>query len=74
VKAFVDAAKKAGKIRPELDSAHLIITFLGATVFYFAYASTLKDMIRKEPLSPAGMRERKEQMRFTLQALLSSKP
>lgn len=55
-------AQREGILDTEIDTAHLIISFLGVISFYFAYASTLHDMLKQDPLSEKGLKERKEQV------------
>lgn len=65
-------AQREGLLDPTIDTAHLIISFLGSITFYFAYAPTLYDMIKKDPLSEKGLKERKEQVLKLLKGVLKS--
>ena len=69
MEALLKKAQAQGTLRPELDPAHLIISILGATTFYFAYAPTLFEMVHGDPLSPEGLKKRKEQMQRFIEAL-----
>lgn len=46
----------------ELKPDHLIVTFMGAISFYFAYANSLEDIFQKPPLGAEMLQERKEQV------------
>lgn len=65
-------AQVQGKIDENLDVAHLIISYLGATFFYYAYAPTLADVFGKNPLSEEALVERKSQMELFLQKLFKA--
>jgi TetR/AcrR family transcriptional regulator len=67
--ALVRAAQKAGRLDRRLDATHLIITFLGAVVYYFAYAPSLSDMLGKDALAPATIRERRREVMRLLAAI-----
>lgn len=62
IEGMVEQAKKDGVIPQELKSSHLIVSFMGAIVFYFTEAHTLKDIFQHQPLSKSALEERKEQM------------
>src|SRR5690606_4248640 len=66
---FLQAAKEEGFLPKELDTGHLVVSFLGAISFYFAYAPTLKEMIGKDPLSKETLRQREEHLIQLLEAL-----
>ncbi len=63
-------AQREGVLDPSIDTAHLIISFLGVITFYFAYAPTLYDMIQKDPTSEKSLKERKEQVLKLLKGVL----
>ncbi len=65
-------AQREGLLDPSIDTAHLIISFLGVISFYFAYASTLHDMLKKDPMSQESLKERKEQVLTLLKGVLKS--
>ncbi len=60
--ALVQAAQAAGLLSAELKPGHLIVSFLGAMSFYFAYSNSLEDIFQRPPLSPEMLAERKEQV------------
>ena len=62
MEALVKAAQAAGLMTPELKPDHLIVSFLGAISFYFAYANSLEDIFQRPPLSAEMLAERKEQV------------
>jgi TetR/AcrR family transcriptional regulator len=70
VEFLVAEAKRQGILPRAVDPAHLIISFLGAVTFYFGYAPTLTDMLGKDPLAPATLRQRKQQLTELLAAAL----
>ncbi len=61
IEAMVLQAQRDGVIPKELKANHLVISFMGAIVFYFTEAHTLKDIFQHQPLSKAALKERKEQ-------------
>lgn len=73
MEALVRGAQEGGFLNKELDAAHLIVSFLGAISFYFAYAPTLGDILHKDPFSEEALAERRMQVLQLLSAL-SSKP
>ena len=62
MEALIQMAQGAGLMSPELKPSHLIVTFMGAISFYFAYANSLEDIFHKPPLSPEMLAERKDQV------------
>ncbi len=66
---IIHEAQKEGLLDPDFDPGHLIISFLAMTTYYFAYAPSLADIIRKDPLAPATLRERKKQTTLLLEAI-----
>lgn len=66
------AAQEEGWIDRRLRPAHLIISFLGAVASYFAYAPTLVDMLKVDPLSTEALETRKAQLRLLLESVLAS--
>jgi len=62
MEALVQAAQAASLMTKELKPDHLIVTFMGAISFYFAYANSLEDIFHRPPLSQEMMNERKEQV------------
>lgn len=70
--AIIHAAQEEGWIDQRMSAAHLIITFLGAVASYFAYAPTLADMLKMDPLSEQALSDRKQQLRLLLECVLHS--
>lgn len=66
---LITQAQKEGGLSSKADPAHLIISFLGAISFYFAYALSLSDMIKKNPLDLQALAERKIQVLDLLEGL-----
>lgn len=62
MEALIQMAQGAGVMSSELKPSHLIVTFMGAISFYFAYANSLEDIFHKPPLSPEMVNERKDQV------------
>ncbi len=74
IEFLVKQGQKEGWLEASLDPAHVVISFLGATTIYFAFAPSLADMLRAEPLSPKSLATRREQMSRLLAALYAKKP
>jgi TetR/AcrR family transcriptional regulator len=55
-------AQENGVLAKDLIPGHLVISFLGAISFYFGYAHSLEDIIKKPALSPTSIQERKDQI------------
>lgn len=62
-------AKAPAKRRDELAQA--VISMLGATVFYFAYAPSLADVLGVDPLSAASLQRRRAHLRGLLRSLIA---
>jgi AcrR family transcriptional regulator len=71
VEFLISEAKRQGILPRQVDAAHLIISFIGAITFYFGYAPSLADMLGRDPLAPATLRQRKSQLIGLLSALLA---
>jgi AcrR family transcriptional regulator len=71
VEFLIRRAQQEGSLDPELDPAHLVISFLGAIGFYFAYAPTLSDMLGQEPFATQVLERRKTELRRLLSGLFS---
>jgi TetR/AcrR family transcriptional regulator len=69
---ILQQAQREGRLDPALDPTHLIISFLGVSGFHFAYATSLGDLIDKDPLSPEALAERRQQVLGLLAALIRS--
>lgn len=63
-------AQTQGKMDMQFEPGHLVVSFLGATFFYHAYAPTIGDMIGKDPLAKETLVERKAQLKLMLQKLI----
>ncbi len=70
IEELIRVSQKRGIIDSQLSPAHFIITFMGAATFYFAYAETMRKMIRQEPWSENALKERKEQLFLQLKRML----
>lgn len=66
---IIQQAQKEGLLDPAFQPGHLVISFLATVTYYFAYAPSLGDMIRKDPLAPATLRERKKQTTLLLESI-----
>lgn len=69
MEVLIKYAQEAGLLDKEMDAGHLIVSFLGAISFYFAYAPTLIDILHKDPFDPEALAERKEQVARLLKSL-----
>jgi len=68
--SLVKRAQREGLLDRRIDPAQLIVTFLGAIIYYFAYASSISDMLGKAALTPAAMDARKKHLVLLLDRLL----
>ena len=69
---LIQEAQKEGFLNKRFHPGHLIISLLATTTYYFAYASSLGDMLRTDPLAPATLRERKKQTKLLLESVFES--
>ncbi len=69
---LIQEAQKEGLLNKRFHPGHLIISLLATTTYYFAYASSLGDMLRTDPLAPATLRERKKQTKLLLESVFES--
>jgi TetR/AcrR family transcriptional regulator len=69
VEFLIRQAQSDGKLNPKLDPAHLVISFLGAVGFYFAYAPTLTDILQRDPFASSALEERKVAVQRLFKAL-----
>lgn len=69
---LIQEAQKEGLLSKKFHPGHLIISLLATTTYYFAYASSLGDMLRTDPLAPATLRERKKQTRLLLESVFEN--
>jgi len=69
---LIQEAQKEGLLNKKFHPGHLIISLLATTTYYFAYASSLGDMLRTDPLAPATLRERKKQTKLLLESVFES--
>lgn len=65
-------AQQAKILDDRLNPTHLIIDFLGAISYYFAYAPSIQDMLGKPALSASALAERKQEVVGLLECLLTS--
>ena len=61
IEMLIIAGQEQGLLSKDLSPDHFIISFMGAILFYFGYASSLADIFGKDPLSPKMVEERKQQ-------------
>lgn len=60
---LLKAAKAEGLVAKDLQVDHLVVSFMGAILFYFSYAESLEDVFGgKKLLSPKAAQERQEQV------------
>lgn len=71
VEFLIRQAQQEGSLDQAINPAHLVISFLGAVGFYFAYAPTLADMLHQEPFAPRVLEERKAELKRLLGGLLN---
>jgi TetR/AcrR family transcriptional regulator len=69
IEFLIRSAQERGKLNPRLDPAHLVISFLGAVGFYFAYAPTLGDILHQDPFGKPALAQRKNELKLLLKAL-----
>jgi TetR/AcrR family transcriptional regulator len=69
VEFLIRQAQQEGRLDPAVNPAHLVISFLGAVSFYFAYAPALGDMLHQEPFAPVVLAERKSELKRLLAGL-----
>ena len=70
VTSLAKLAQKEGRLSATIDPAQLIVSFLGVTTFYFAYASSIGDMIGHEPFEDVAIKERKRHVKELLLQLM----
>jgi hypothetical protein len=70
MEALIRTAQRSGALDDGIDPAHLVISLMGATTFYFAYAPTLEQVFGKEPLSAEALAERRVAMLALARLLL----
>ncbi len=70
---LIKQAQHENLLDDTLDPAHFIISLLGASSFYFAYSSSIGDMIGADPLSAAALSKRKQQMTHLLENIYLKK-
>ena len=72
IRALLEATKREGRFARELDTGHLVISLMGAINFYFAYSSTLGDLLDgQDPLAPAALKRREQQIVALFERVLS---
>jgi AcrR family transcriptional regulator len=70
VEFLIRQAQEEGTLDPRLNPAHLVISFLGAIGFYFAYAPTLADMLHEEPFAHGALEQRKHELKLLLGSVI----
>ncbi len=68
---LIKQAQSEGSLDSQLDPAHLVISFMGAISFYFAYASTMEDILGEDALTPQALKKRKSQLLRLMENLRS---
>lgn len=68
VEFLIRQAQEEGKLDPSADPAHMVISFLGAIGFYFAFAPALGDILHKDPYSREALDGRKTELRRLLRS------
>ncbi|MCP5467709.1 MAG: TetR/AcrR family transcriptional regulator [Deltaproteobacteria bacterium] len=63
-------ARSQGIELDELSPDHVIVTFMGAILFYFAYSNSLSDIFGQDPLEEKAVQKRKEQVLKQLSKIL----
>lgn len=71
LEGLVIAAQEKGFVPKDLKASHLIISFMGATAFYFSHAHTMVDIFHVDTLSPEAIEERKGQILTMFKKLVS---
>jgi hypothetical protein len=69
VEFLIKSAQERGRLNPKLNPAHLVISFLGAVGFYFAYAPTLVDILHQDPFGKVALKQRKDELKLLLKSL-----
>lgn len=69
IEFLIRSAQERGRLNPKLNPAHLVISFLGAVGFYFAYAPTLADILHQDPFGKAALKQRKDELKLLLKSL-----
>lgn len=70
METLVQSAQDQGYIPRDLKVSHIIISFMGAILFYFGYASSLEDVFGADPLSSKALEERRKQIRGLFEKIL----
>jgi len=69
MEGLVLEVQKQGVLSSDIKASHFIITFLGATFFYFSHAQTMVDIFHKNPLSEEAILERRQQVLVIIEKL-----
>lgn len=69
---LIALAQRQDLIKKDLDPAQLIVSFLGAITFYFAYAPSLREMIGRDPLTEEALAARKSHVLQLMMGLLAA--
>lgn len=71
IEDLIFSTQKKGLLNPNLLPSHFIISFLGSTTFYFAYASSMSKMLQlSDPFQADALLKRKEQLFLQLKLML----
>lgn len=70
MEALVQSAQDQGLMPGDLKVNHLIVSFMGAISFYFAYAHSLENIFDKDPLTAGAVAERKKQTMALFEKIL----
>ncbi len=70
-KGLVDRVRREGGLDRSIDSAHLIVSFLGILIYYFAYAPSIEDMLGRPALAPATLAARRGHVLRLLERIVS---
>lgn len=71
IEALVLRAQEQGVISKDLMANHLVVSFMGAVSFYFAYAPSLEDIFKRPTLTPEAIAERRLQTLALFQKVMT---
>ncbi|HTL11221.1 MAG TPA: TetR/AcrR family transcriptional regulator [Bdellovibrionota bacterium] len=72
VEFLLRQAQSEGLLPKDMEPAQLVISFLGAVSFYYAYAHTLKEII-PDPLGPASLKAREDHVVKLLSSVFTAR-
>ncbi len=70
--SLVKGVQSKGLKLGEIQADHLVVSFLGSMLFYFAYANSLSDIFGNDPLDKNILETRKDQILKQLNKILTS--